>query len=298
MQVITPTPITDAMLVSSSAPETDYAAYAAGTTYALAARVIRTSTHRIYESIAASNVGNTPETSPTKWLDIGPTNRWAMFDGAVGTATALAGPLAVVVRPGAVNALALLELTGASVTVGMTSATEGGVVYSKTITLDGSEISDYYDYFFSPFLLQTSALFLDFPPYADGEVTVTLSGGGTVSMGVMVAGMASELGGTQMGATAGITDYSRKVTDDFGVTTVVKRAYSKRASFNLWLDRSQTNRVHRKLSDLRSTPCVWVGSEVAELSEPFIIFGFYGSFQLEVPYAIASLYSLEIEGLT
>ena len=89
MRLIRPTTLTDAMLTSSTAPETDYPAWSSVTAYTVGARVILTATHRRYEALAAStNVS--PSTDPTKWLDLGPTNRWAMFDARVGTATSRA----------------------------------------------------------------------------------------------------------------------------------------------------------------------------------------------------------------
>ena len=53
LRVIKPLTVTDAMLVSN-APETDYADWSATTAYALADRVVRTTTHRIYESLIAN----------------------------------------------------------------------------------------------------------------------------------------------------------------------------------------------------------------------------------------------------
>jgi len=295
MKVITPTTIIDAMYTSGP-PEADYAAYAAGTTYALGNRVIRTSTHRIYESLVAGNLGNTPESNPTKWLDIGPTNKWALFDSVVGTKTTVASPLTVVIAPGAVNAIALLELVGTSATVAMTSATGGGTVYSQTISLDASEVGDYYEYFFGPLVQRTSVVLTDLPPYADGIITITLTGT-TVSLGVCAVGLLTDLGGTQYGATAGITDYSLKTTDAFGNTTLTQRSYAKRTTAKLWLGKGDVNRVHRKLADLRATPCVWVGVEDDAL-DPLTVFGFYKDFQVEVAYPTVALCSLEIEGMT
>jgi pimeloyl-ACP methyl ester carboxylesterase len=111
MRLIRPTTLTDAMLTSSTAPETDYPAWSSATAYAVGARVILTATHRRYEALAAStNVS--PSTDPTKWLDLGPTNRWAMFDARVGTATSRAASLQVGLAPGAIDALALIEALG------------------------------------------------------------------------------------------------------------------------------------------------------------------------------------------
>ena len=54
MRLIRPTTLTDAMLTSSTAPETDYPAWSSATAYAVGARVILTATHRRYEALAAS----------------------------------------------------------------------------------------------------------------------------------------------------------------------------------------------------------------------------------------------------
>ena len=296
MKVLTPTPITDALFTSSTAPETDHAAYAAGTTYALGAKVIRAGTHRRYESLQAGNTGNTPESSPTWWLDIGPTNRWAMFDSVVGTATTLASPLTVVLAPGYSSALALLELVGTSVTVSMTSATAGGSVYSRTISLDASEVSDYYEYFFDPFVQRTSIVLTDLPPYADGVLTVSITGS-TVACGLLKVGLLTDLGLTLAGVTAGINDYSVKETDAFGNTILTERAWSRRLTARVMVDKADFNRVDRKLSDLRATPVVWIASEDEQLA-PLVAFGFSRSFNTEITYPWHFMCSLEIEGMT
>lgn len=297
MKVLTPTPITDALFTSSTAPETDHAAYAAGTTYALGARVIRTGTHRIYESLQNSNTGHTPESSPTWWLDVGPTNRWAMFDAVVGTATELASPLTVVLAPGYANALALLELVGSSVTVSMTSVSGGGTVYSRTVSLDASDISDYYDYFFSPFVQRSAVVLTDLPPYADGVLTVSITGSGTVACGLLKVGLLTDLGITTSGVTAGINDYSVKETDAFGNTVLTERAWSRRLTAKVIVPKANFARVDRKLSDLRATPVVWITSEDEQLS-PLVALGFAKSFNTELAYTWHYLCSLEIEGMT
>lgn len=299
MKVIPRTVITDAMLISSSAPETDYAAYAAGTTYAAGAKVIRTSTHRVYESLVAGNLGNTPETSlGTKWLDIAPTNRWACFDDVVGTATTAAGALTIVITPGQVNALALLDLAGASVTVGMTSASEGGAsVYSRTELLDATVILDYDDYFFGGYEPRTALVLMDLPPYTDGVITITLTGAGSVALGVLLVGRSIDIGDAQYGAKAGIESYSEKTRNAFGNLAVLKRENSQLPAFTLSLTKAQFNRVYRTMRELDSVLCMWVGVDDEAYSEGFWALGFYKSFQIEVPYPTSCLCSLEIESV-
>lgn len=299
MKVIPRTVITDAMLVSSSVPENDYAVYAAGTTYAIGARVIRTTTHRIYESIAASNLGNTPETTlGVKWIDIAPTNRWACFDGVVGTATSAASPLSMVIAPGQVNSLTLLELVGTSCTIEMTSASEGGaVVYSKSVGLDATVILDYDEYFFEPFEQRTALVLMDLPLYSDGVITVTLTGPGTAEIGVFHVGTSIDIGDAQYGAKVGIESYSEKTRDAYGNLLVLKRENSQQPAFTLSMTKAQFNRVYRKMRALDSVLCMWIGVDDEAYSEGFWSLGFYKSFQIEVSYPTYCVSSLEIESV-
>jgi hypothetical protein len=105
------------------------------------------------------------------------------------------------------------------------------------------------------------------------------------------------LGDTEFGATAGITDYSRKETDDFGVTTFVRRAFSKRMSARAMVPTAQVGKLQRALADLRATPCVWVGADDMTMYAPLVVFGFYRDFSINVAYPTRSYCSFEVEGL-
>lgn len=297
MKVIVPTTITDAMYVSGP-PETDYSAYAAGTTYAAGNRVIRTSTHRVYESLIAGNLGNTPETSPTKWLDVAPTNKWAPFDNVIGTSCSLASPLTLSLSPGYVDSIALLDLIGTSLTVSMTSVMGGGTVYNQTISLESSAPADYYEYFFSPFRQRTSVVLMDLPPFSDGVITITLTGTGTVSVGLISVGLGLYIGDARYGAKVGITDYSTKSADAFGNTTIAKRPWAKRPSYSLEVAKSIVSYVFERVAALRGTPCVWVGAPDDPELSLLTVFGFLKDLQPEATYPKFALCSLEIEGMT
>lgn len=294
MKVIKPTTFIEAThLVSTNAVET-YAAYSAGTTYAKGARVDY-STH-IYESLVNSNIGNTPTTSPTYWVLVGPDNVHAMFDDQISTATVSTTPLIVVMTPGLMNSIALLGLIGSQAVVTITDGAGGPTIYSRTVNLDGSYVYDWYMYFFEPFTQIGEVVLTDIPPYSNSRMTFTLSGTGTVAIGQLSFGTFYELGDAEYGATAGIIDYSRKDTDEFGATTFVQRAFSKRMTARLMLDAMQMNKVQRVLSDIRATPAVWIGAE-GEAYSPLVIYGFYRDFTIDVAYPTKSYCSLEIEGL-
>ena len=299
-KVISPATLTDALLVSSTAPETDYTAYAAGTAYALGNRCILTSTHRIYESLQASNVGHTPNlaASSTWWLDIGPTNRWAMFDDVVGTATTLASPLTVVINPGSISGIGLMELVGRTATVTLKSATGGSTVYSKTVSLDGTLIGSFYDWFYQPYMQLTSVVLTDIPfHYTTPELTVTVAAtSGNVACGVCKFGEVIPMGSTLAGATSSIVDYSRKEVDTWGRYSIVQRAYSKRMSLKLITEKTDYARISRALANLRATPAVWIATEAAGY-DPLTVYGFYKDFSIDVAYPSLHYCTLEIEGL-
>ena len=297
MRLIRPTTLTDAMLTSSTAPETDYPAWSSATAYAVGARVILTATHRRYEALAAStNVS--PSTDPTKWLDLGPTNRWAMFDARVGTATSRTASLQVGLAPGAIDALALIDTEAESATVTLTA---GGVqVYSRsqTFNVGGVAIDNWFSWFFEPLGQKTSMLFLDVPVYAAGQLSVTLTRDNpadSVSCGTLLVGRQLSLGDTEHGADIGIIDYSRKETDQFGVTSVVERAFAKRMTAKVVMPTDAIDDIHRSLAALRATPVLWIGSESFE---SLTVYGFYKEFSIDIAYPTVSYCSLTIEGLT
>lgn len=294
MKVIKPTAFVAAThLVSSNAVEV-YAAYNAATTYAKDA-VVDYGTH-LYTSLANSNTGNTPDASPLFWVLTGPDNTHAMFDDQISTATTSSSPLTVVLSPGIINSVALFGLMGSSITVSATDGLGGPAIYSHTASLDGSLVYDWYMYFFEPYVQIGELVLTDVPPYAATRLTVSLSATGSVAIGQLAFGTFYDLGDAEYGATAGIIDYSRKETDDFGVTTFVRRAYSKRMTARLMLDAGQMNKVQRVLADLRATPAVWIGAD-GETYLPLVTYGFYKDFTLDVAYPTKSYCSLEIEGL-
>lgn len=309
MKFIRPTTITDARLTSSTVPEDDYPAWNAATNYTVGTKVIRTTTHRVYECLIAGVNATLPEvavlaTTSPRWLDLGADNRWAMFDSKVGTATSAAASLTVVLAPGRFNSLALMQVDAGLVTVSL--SVSGEVVYTASMNLTaGNAVGDWYQYFYEPVYQQDSlvitdlvdASLMDIPAYSEGVLTVTLSKtSGTVSIGALIVGMYASLGTTQYQPTIGITDYSRKETDAFGNTDVLQRTYSKRMNASVVVLKNDIDNVARLLAQYRSTSLVWVGA--GNLYTSMIIYGFSKDWEISIDnYSFGTL-SLQVEGLT
>ena len=298
LKLLVPTQITAAMLTASNVPETDYAEWAAGTAYTLGQRVIRASTHSVYERLVAGTTATAPESDATNWLKVGPTNRWKCFDQSISVATSQAGSITYTITPGViVTSVALLGLIGTSVRVKMTDPVDG-VVYDKTTLLQAPpNQSEWYRYFFEPIKTQTQVITLDLPSYRTAvfEITVTAATG-NATLAELIFGNALVIGmGVQVGARVGITDYSRKEKDAFGNYTLVKRAWSKKAVYDMTLNNSEIDYLQTVFADIRSTACVWIGSDQLEST---VIYGFYKDFSVTIIYRDFSTCTLEIEGLT
>ena len=298
LSIVRPVPLTDARLFSTNVPENDHAAWVVDDTYALGVRAIVVATHRVYESLQAGNVGRAPATNPTWWIDVGPTNRWRAFDTSNATQTAQATSIVYTLRPGiALDSLAALNLTNAtSVRVQMTDPTFGAV-YDKTVSLVGLPgASGWWSWFFGVRSSPTQALFTDLPSYPGADVTVTISGGAGLAVGVILFGQSRSFSmGIKYGARVGIQDYSRKERNSFGDTILVKRAYARRANFDLLLLRAEVDSFIEFLASARSDPCLWIGSNQ---DESLTVYGFYKNFDVLISYPMHADCSLEIEGLT
>lgn len=295
MKVVQPTTYSSAMLVSTTAVES-VLAWNSGTTYVVG-DTARTG-GRIYRSLVASNLNFPPLTNPTRWVDIGPDNTNAAFDDQVSTASTGTASLAYVLNTGIIDALAVVNVGATTVRLLVTDGPSGPTIFDQTAGMDGSTVSDWYQYFFfDPLLTRTQVVFTGIPPFASARATLTVAGGGTVSVGHIAFGRIADLGETNYGARAGITDYSVKTTDVFGVTRFVRRAFSKRLTAQVSVSNLQLNRVQRLLYGLRATPCVWIGSDAPEYDEALTVFGYYKDFSTDIPYPTFSYCSLEIEGL-
>lgn len=298
IKCLKPLTITDAILTASNVPEDDYPAWASGTTYAVGDYVIRTATHRVYRRLLAGAGTTAPESDALNWLDVGATNRWRCFDQSNTTTTTHAGTITYTITPGVVvGAVAFVNATAASITVEVSDPVDG-VIYSKTVDMQAPPTSaDWFSYVFDPINTKTLAIFEGLPSYRTGVINITVTAAsGNASLGVLLLGSMLHVGmGVRQGAQLSVTDYSRKEQDDFGNYTIVRRGFSKKASYDAIMDNADIDRIIAALADLRSIACLWIGSARYESS---VIYGFYKDFSVVIAYVNHSQVSLSIEGLT
>lgn len=272
MRLLTPQAVTDAVLTGSNVAEDDHPQWSSLTTYAAGDRVLRTVSHRVFESAAAGNIGNDPLGTSGQWIDIGPVNRWAMFDQALGTLTTRNGSISVSLDPVApINAIALLDVTAASIRV-----QAPGYDVTKLLT-DGA----------------TGATFADIPSTSE-TVLITVTGTGAVSIGTLLIGTLRGLGITEASPSVGIIDFSKKDVDDFGDVTLVERAWAKRMSVKALIATDAVDVVMQRLAAVRGFPALWIGDDAFE---SLTLYGFYKDASITLDQAVSTL-TLNVEGFS
>lgn len=297
-----------ALLTSSDISEPDVtqgeAVWSSGTTYAAADEVIETTNHRKYQSLQAGNLNHAlpnyavGETENSWWVDIGPTNKWAMFDFLRNTASVKATSINVVVSPGQrIDTVALLGLVGQSVTISVTSG--GATVYGPTTTqIRQRDIADWYDYFFAPFTSIPSVIFSDLPTYSDMIISLTISNpGGDAYCGAVVLGTQVGIGDIEYNPVSEAVNYSVVERDDFGNATLIPRRSIPKTTQKVYADAALIDIIRQLRSDLNAEVAVWCGMDDSThvYAETLLIIGFYRSWTIDMTTPDVIEQDIEIE---
>lgn len=275
---------------------TTYAVYAGGTTYGLEDIVISTVTHHEYQSLQASNTGHSLSADDW-WLDLGPTNRYRMFDQSNSSSTTNGHSIDFTVTvDGRADSVSLLNLTAATVQIIMTTVADGEIFNRTYDLVSNSGINNWYEYFFEDVIRRGDLVVYDLPLNADPTIRVIINEpNGMTSVGSAIIGQSRYLGELVYNARTGIQDYSRKVVDEFGNFSIVQRAFSKRASFKIVVEDAKVDALSALLASYRATPVVYVGVERFTATW---VHGFFRDFNIEYSEPGLNYMTLELEGLT
>jgi hypothetical protein len=325
MRICDPITITDtgslSQLSASNVPETDESEYAAGTSYTAGDRVMVTDpgVHKIYEALRSTTGEYPPDNtngSDPAWLEVGPTNRWAMFNRVVGQATqaaetysestyavstlsAAAAGIAVEIAPQqAVNYLAAFGIRGNHADV-IVHDGGGNQLYAERKQLN-AEISEagWWWYFFEPFVQVRDAIsFPNLPTISNGTIRLAIQKNqqdANAECGVLVLGVAKTLGVSVYGTRVGIIDFSRKERDAFGNFTITERGFAKEMTAEVKVDFGLLSSVQQRLSEVRAKPVVYEASDNVAAT---LIYGFFRDFEILISTPTVVDATIEIEGL-
>lgn len=310
MNIIIPTPVTAAMIGASTTiaePSAAETAWASATAYAVGDVRIRATTHRKYKCAVAHTSAATPlpEDDPTRWLDIGPTDRWAPFDRYTNTRASTVTSLTYVLNPGYVNALALYGLIGVQYSITIKDAPAGATIYSKTGFLTQDQ-HGWYEYLFvaQPAVDKLVLQNLPIRPTAEITITITAAAGQPVGVGMIVVGDfvplvgdTAEFGGVQYGASAEPVTYSYINTDEYGNTTIVRRHAATNMRCTVMLPRMFADAALQRLQSVLDQPVACIAT-TSKGYDGLNVFGLISSSPVSYDsFNIASI-DINVKGLT
>ena len=306
MKIIPPITITDARFVSSTVaePAAGETAWSSGGTYAVGDVRIRTQTHRKYQSLLAhTGITTAPEDDITRWKDVGPTLRWAMFDYDRNTASTRAGSItATIVTNTRATALVLFGIDAQEVEVTMRAGSGGPIVYSRSFSLQQRFVSTWQSHFFAEFIFRESLVLTDLPPYVNGHITVVLSKAvstDTVALESLIIGGPINLGITQRGAESDILDFSRIERDVFGNANLVPRKNVPKLNANIFAEKADVPAIRKLRQDYAGRPLVFLGITEGQSAyfDSLSLVGIFRRMTVAVEYPQYALINIEAEGI-
>lgn len=306
---------------------TGISAWAEGTVYTPGQKCYVEATHKIYQANADTTgqyppnyvSGNTPPwtqvgyvnrgvdlTDTNYWVELGPTNYYAMLDSYTDTATtgvtnADSSGFEIVIEldSSKANAIALFNCVGSYIDLECIDS-NNNVVWFKRDWLIRRESTSWKDFFFNTASKVRKDTYQQFPMFYNTKLKITIFGATVASCGNIVIGATKNIGMTQFDPTLSIVDYSKKETNTFGVTYLSVGKYKKRTTINMFVENTEIDTIYRTFADLRATPAVFICDNSIDpdnMFEAMLIYGFYKDFSIVIPNQVLSDCSLEIEGL-
>lgn len=236
----------DPARITVNLPEDEAVAWAAGATYQLNDRVIHD--HKVYISTIASNTGIVPsgenQQSPatSRWLMIGATNAWAMFDGVLSNPSRGSPIITSIDNIGSVDTLILFGLFGHAATV-QGYDTAGTLIQSWNKSLSGREVSNWWQYFKRPFSEYSDKMLVTSIPSTVTRLTITITGA-PAALGEVVMGESVHIGRAGAEGTGGDgVSHSRIEFNDYGVATAIKRPTRVENTYRVEVRRGRMNTI-------------------------------------------------------
>lgn len=292
MRVIPPITLNSTNVVSNAPPTNDPSAWSAVTTYYLGNTVqIAGTVNKIYECLATSITGGfSPEIDVTKsipkWIEVGPINKYKMFDNLGETYTTATTSLTVTITPGmAVAALAITHL------INVTNVTLNGYVTYPTSVWTKS---------FSPDLNypNASTIYFDTPSNATIYILVFTGTGSFYVGNVVVGNTYYNLGKLQNNTTIDSLNFSTMDRDSYGTAQLLIRRSVNKIQHKTAVNSEDLYSLKSIKDHLNAVTAVWSGLDDNSTHPYFnalVTLGFYREFSFEVDNPIGPMVNIEIE---
>lgn len=229
--------------------------------------VIVSSVHRKYRCLVSETfeypVDGATEDASATWIDIGPTNKWAMFDEKTTTQTIGGDQWSVEFETDRyVDTLSVIGSAGLSSCLIQAWDASESLIYSQSIIpIDTAAM-------IGPFANASDDVFYKPSFYVDDldsqgkpfRINLTFNADTSSSVGAVVFGAAIELGDCISGTRNEKLDYSRQEYDQFGELTYIQRPVVNLSYFNVLSDKYLSGVISRFFDLIRKKNTLWIAN--------------------------------------
>jgi len=296
MRIVTPFAVDTGQLTTTNVVN-EFSDWSAGT-FDLGDQVVEA--NNVYKVVADPSTTDRPTVgalaSPATWVRLGPSNQYRMFRDGRDSYSSRDESIDVTLNfAEIITTVGAIGLQGVSATLTVVDSVEG-TVYDETISLVDIGAGDWWEYFFSPYEFNDTAIFDGLPPYAGADINLSIDAASETDQaraGRVIAGFEQPLGVTNYGVSVSILDYSTKERDGFGNLTLVPRRTVRLVDYDVKVETAQVDFVVRALERIAATPTLFIGDSSFSSS---VTFGIYRDFSQGITAPSISDLTIQVEG--
>jgi len=302
MNILRPITVTDSLVVSSlPSIEDSTPVWVSGAAYTVGQEVHRVSTHRVYRCAADTSGTTPPEIAITTWVDVRPTNKWALFDYYTNTKTSLGGNLSYKLNTGGrvVNSVYLRGFSAGDSYVTVRDASNT-IVYEQ-LKQNTAPPGGWYEYLFDEPVILNYHLFDNLFVQYGWTIEVGVSNEGTASLGLLVLGDLSPIGnnasgaGVERGSSTEPVTYSFIKTEDDGTTTIQRRHSATNLRLSATIPIAEADNAVSLLQSVLDVPVAVVADTTNNQLQGLSTFGLVSG-SVTYDYSTANV-SISVKGL-
>lgn len=291
-------------LTSSNISNSSYSDWNASTAYAIGAQVYLPDNYGEYKCLVA-NTGVDPRTSiyeatknPSgKWLFLGTTNKYRMFDKYLNTQSIKNGKIIIELLAYGCKALFLGNLDASTVNIKVIDNNTLEIIETFEKKLKRN-INSWFDYFYGDWKDNKKSQLLYERTTATRNVSIIIeidNGSNDAKCGIFCCGDIKKVGITKFGLNIGSLDYSTVATDtSTGETFLMEGNYAKTMDLDLFTKTENAMSLDKILNDARGKGVVFI----AGYSDDTIVYGYKQKHSTVMSGPVETIITVNIIGLT
>lgn len=245
----------------------------------------------IYQNATEEDKHLEPNKYTSKWVMVGSINELAFDDNYLYTQSISSGEVVLkIFVSSAIDSLCFLNLSATAIKIECGNFLHEQKLYTKEQT------TNWWDYFFKDFAFKNDVFLMD--NFLIGEIKITIYPNEEgVKLGKLIVGLKQYAGETLYSPSISVVDYSKKVVDEWGNTTMKEGFKAKYMDTTCVLYNTDTNEINKLFTQIHGKACLFIADERKNGFEALTIYGAIENYKLTIPNFTKSEYTLSVKGL-